>query len=402
LAKQTTFPFLKATDWGDLFTVLAKETQKGRVIILLDEISWMGSKDPHFLGKLKNAWDMEFKQNPELMLILCGSISSWIEENILKSTGFMGRISLTLYLQELKLPECNHFLDLIGFRGCDYERFKILSVTGGIPRYLEEIQPHLPAEANLQELCFQPGGILFREFNDIFSDLFSHRSPTYKKILASLVTGAKELAEIAKDTNLSPGGHLSACLHDLNLLGFIRRDYSWSIKKGKEARLSQFRLNDNYLRFYLKYIEPQYEKIASGHFPKFSLAGLTAWDSIMGLQFENMVIASRELVWKHLPFSAADIVNDNPYFQRKTSRIKGCQIDYLIQTRYHNLFVCEIKFSRNCIGLQIVDEVKEKISNISLPRGFSCWPVLIHVNGVSDAVVDSGYFTKIIDFSTLL
>ena len=107
-----------------------------------------------------------------------------------------------------------------------------------------------------------------------------------------------------------------------------------------------------------------------------------------------MVVASRKLVWKHLPFSAADIVNDNPYFQRKTIRTKGCQIDYLIQTRYNNLFVCEIRFSRNTIGEQIIEEMKEKISRLSLPRGFSCWPVFIHVNGVSDSVVIMAIFLK--------
>ena len=65
-------------------------------------------------------------------------------------------------------------------------------------------------------------------------------------------------------------------------------------------------------------------------------------------------------------------------------------------------FVCEIKFSRNAIGTQVIEEVKEKIKRISLPRGYSFWPVLIHVNGVADAVVDSDYFCNIIDFSALL
>jgi len=37
--------------------LLANQTRQGRVIILFDEVSWMGSKDPTFTGKLKNAWD---------------------------------------------------------------------------------------------------------------------------------------------------------------------------------------------------------------------------------------------------------------------------------------------------------------------------------------------------------
>lgn len=402
LSRQTPVPFFTTTDWSDLFAFLAKETKEGRVVILFDEISWMGSKDPFFLGKLKNAWDVEFKANAELILILCGSVSSWIQKNILRSSGFMGRISLTLFLNELKLSECNQLFKQVGFRGSPYDKFKILAVTGGIPRYLEEVQGDLPTEANLQQLCFHPSGILYKEFDDIFSDLFSDRSPTYKKIVKALIKGKAELPEIAKETRLVANGYLSSCLNDLLLLGFIQRDHSWSLKGQKESRLSHFRLSDNYLRFYLKYIDPNRTRIANEHFSYASLGNQPAWDSIMGLQFENLVIANRQLLWKHLPIASSDIVADNPFFQRKTSRTKGCQIDYLIQTRYNNLFVCEIKFSRNPIKTEVVDQVKEKISRISLPRGFSCWPVLIHVNGVSDAVENSGYFSHIIDFSSLL
>src|SRR5690606_34260719 len=91
LGQQLGLPGLHATDWADLFTLLANQTREGRVVILFDEISWMGSKDPTFLGKLKNAWDIDLKKNPELVLILCGSVSTWIQENIIKSTAFFGR-----------------------------------------------------------------------------------------------------------------------------------------------------------------------------------------------------------------------------------------------------------------------------------------------------------------------
>lgn len=209
LADQTKIPFVKTEDWDDLFSFLARETKKGRVVILFDEISWMGSKDHLFLGKLKDAWDTKFKTNPQLILILCGSVSSWVEKNILRSTGFMGRISLTLFLRELQLFECNELLDEIGFRGSDRDRFKILSITVGIPRYLEEIKPNLTAEMNIQKLCFRSDAILFREFNDIFSDLFSKRSETYKQIVTSLVAESKSITEIAEEIKLSLTGYLS-------------------------------------------------------------------------------------------------------------------------------------------------------------------------------------------------
>ena len=100
---------LKADDWGDLFWHLAKGLGTGRRLLILDEINWMGCEDPTFLGKLKTAWDRYFKSNPQLILILSGSVSSWIERHIIKSTGFFGRISLDLTLEELSLSECNQF-----------------------------------------------------------------------------------------------------------------------------------------------------------------------------------------------------------------------------------------------------------------------------------------------------
>src|SRR3990167_11313354 len=196
LALNLNTPRIIGDDWNNLFLSLARETNMGPVIILLDEISWMGSKDPDFLGKLKNAWDIEFKKNPELILILCGSVSAWIEENILHSTGFMGRLSLVLDLEELSAPECNQLLTEIGFRGNAYEKFKILSVTGGIPRYLEEIKPDRLADENIKDLCFIKDGVLVREFKDIFIDIFSKRSELYQKIVEVLVDGKKEFEEI--------------------------------------------------------------------------------------------------------------------------------------------------------------------------------------------------------------
>jgi hypothetical protein len=62
---------------------------------------------------------------------------------------------------------------------------------------------------------------------------------------------------------------------------------------------------------------------------------------------------------------------------------------------YFSLFLYTHKYT-------VIEEEKEKEKRISLPKGFSCWPVLIHVNGVTNAVIDSGYFCKIIDFSSLL
>ena len=389
-------------EWTDLFNALASQVKKGKVIILFDEISWMASNDKAFLGKLKNAWDMNFKNNPELILILCGSVSSWIEENILKSTGFVGRLSLVLDLEELSLIESSEFLNYLGIRGDPYEKFKILSITGGIPRYLEEIKSQLTAEENIKELCFAKSGILFREFKDIFSDIFSSRASIYRKIVESLVSGKKTQEQIAKYLEIQASSHVSKYLEDLVVSGFIKRDYTWTINGNKPSKLSQYRLSDNYLRFYLKYIEPNKARIENGNFDEQSLTNLTGYNTIMGFQFENLVLNNRKLIWNKLKIYSEDIVSDNPYFQKQQLRKKACQIDYMIQLKTNVLFACEIKFYKGIIKKDIIDESREKLKSLYLPRGFSIKPVLIHINGVAESVADAEYYYKIIDFSDSL
>lgn len=402
LGKALGQPPLKDNDWNDLFLHLAKHTRKGRVLILFDEISWMGSKDPHFLGKFKNAWDLELKKNPQLIIVLCGSVSTWIEKNILSSTGFLGRISLHLTIEELPLSDCGKFWLQRTQEISSYEKFKVLAVTGGIPKYLEEIKPSLSAEENIKQLCFEKSGLLFNEFGQIFSDIFSNRSKIYQEIVQHIADHCYEYDEIYEKLGIEKSGIIGDYLEDLEKSGFIRRDFTWNLKTGKISKLSKFRVSDNYLRFYLKYILPNKDRISRNAFDKASLTLLPGWETIMGLQFENLVLNNRALLHEILGIKPEEVVYDNPFFQRKTVQQEGCQIDYLIQTRYDTLYVCEIKFSRHPIKTDVITEVKEKVKRLKTPRYASRRPVLIHVNGVVEDVLESQYFSDVIDFGQLL
>lgn len=391
-----------ANDWTHIFHHLAQKVRQGRAVVLLDEISWMGSKDPDFLGKLKMAWDIHLKKNPKLILILCGSVSSWIEEEIIKSSAFLGRISLKFLLGELPLYQCNQFWGKYGKRISSFDKFKFLSITGGVPRYLEELHPNQSAEENIRRLCFQKEGFLFEEFTHIFSDIFGRRSETYEKIVHVLVSGSCELADLYEKLRIEKSGKLSEYLDHLILGGFVVRDRTRTISSAKPSKLSRFRLSDNYLRFYCKWIEPAKERIEADAYDTASFTRVPGWDTIMGLQFENLVLNNRKAIHKLLNISSLQVLWDNPYFQRATKTHPGCQIDYLIHTAHHFCYICEIKFSRHPISKDIIQEMEEKMDRLKVAKHISKVPVLIHVCGVDEEVAESGFFAKIIDFGQLL
>lgn len=402
LSQQTGLPEIKSDDWSKLFSLLAEKTKSGRFIILLDEITWMSHNDPTFLSKLKNAWEINFSKNSQIIFILCGSISAWIEKNILSSTGYFGRISKKITLHELPLYRCNELLESSGFKRSAYEKLMVLALTGGVPWYIELMNPKYSASENIKTLCFDPDGILVDEHKYIFHDLFGSRSPIYEKIARYLAKQSCEFSELAKGIDYANSGTLSEYLDELIESGYVSRHFTWTIKTGEEKSVSIYRLSDNYLKFYYRYIQPKLTQIRKGQYREISPSALPAWNSTMGFQFESLILNNRSLIQKELHLFPEDVVIDNPYYQRKTKLLAGCQIDYLIQTRMNTLFVIELKFSQHELTKSVIQEVQQKIKNLAIPKNFTCVPVLIHVNGVSEEVVEAGYFYKIIDFADLL
>lgn len=405
-SEQCHIPAFSFFDWSDGFaqiTSFINQHESKPIVILLDEISWMGSKDPTFIPKLKVWWDeIEFKYQ-NVILVLCGSVSTWIEKNIINSTSFFGRITLTMTLQELSMPECYQLLKIKGFNRSYYDIFKILSITGGVPWYLQQINPQLTADENIKQLCFENDGVLTSEFDRIFHDLFNKKYEIYKKIIYLLNDGMKDLKEIRTLLNYQRSGSLTKHLNVLIVCGFITKHQKWSIKSGKlSAKDTLYRLSDNYIRFYLKYIEPNLSKIKQNYYRDISLNALAGFETWMGFQVENLLLKNRITLIKKLGIDPHDIVFDNPYVQRAKSRQRGCQIDYLIQTDSKNLFACEFKFQKRELKFDIIDSVKDKINRFVYPRGFAVCPVLVHLSGVNHAVEDSRYFYRIIDLVDFL
>lgn len=390
-------PAIKFDNWNQALATLAELTTIGRVIILLDEISWMAGTDKDFAAKLKGVWDTKFKKNKELILVLCGSVSSWIQQNILSDKGFMGRISLTINLEEMPLHDANEFWG--NRKISSYEKFKILCVTGGIPRYLEEMQPEQTAEQNIKRMCFSKGGVLVEEFDKIFVDTFGRRAEDYKKIVQALSHGHLDQTELCAKLDIPQTGGFSKMLIVLEQSGFLARDYVWSGDL-KRTRLYKYRLKDNYLRFYFNYIEPKKLLIEQGIYHGLYLEELPEWLTIMGLQFENLVLNNVRAIQHMLQISPASVLSISPYFQHKTQRTEGCQIDLLIQTRY-TVYVCEIKF-RKKIPLSVVDELKEKIRKLKFPKTVSIRPVLIYEGELSENIRSENFFSHLISFSDLL
>jgi AAA+ ATPase superfamily predicted ATPase len=401
LSEQSGAPFSRVDNWYDAFKMLDRELGgKRRKVVLLDEISWLGHYEPGFAGQLKAAWDRRFHERSNLVVAVCGSVSSWIADNILNNTGFVGRISRDVVLGELPLRDAVKFWGAAAERRSAQDLLDVFSVTGGVPRYLEEVRPSLPALENIRRMCFLPDGTLFKDFKRIFADVFGEKAKLKRRILQTLADGTLGGAEIAKALGMERGGTITAELSELELAGFVAKDSGLNPETLEKTRNVLYRLSDNYTRFYLQYVEPREAEIEGRKFKFATLESLPRWSTILGLQFENLVISNFDRMQTLLGVRGVEILSAAPWRKNGRKKDAGVQIDLLVQTP-KSVYVVEIK-RRNRIGDEVIEDVRGKLTRIRFKGGKSIRTVLVYCGELAPTVRGSGFFDFLISGEDLL
>lgn len=389
-------------NWLEAFQRLAEVVRDDeRTVVLLDEISWMGHYDKCFADKLKIAWDKMLKPHDRLIVVLCGSVSSWIRENIIDNSAYMGRRSGDFIVGELALRDCLRFWGDSAGRVDLREVLDVLSVTGGVPRYLEEINPSLSADENIRRLAFRRKSVLREDFDEMFGDVVVREANFSGKVLRALVDGPRTVSELSEALDVERGGNISAALARLEESGFVGSDEGRNPETGADVREKRFRIRDNYARFYLKYIEPVKRTIDMGGFDFHSLSELKGWDSVLGLAFENLVVNHYAEFLPRLGLSNTLLTSAAPYRKNANPKRKtrGCQIDLLLQGE-NVLCLVEIK-RKGKIGEEVIEEMEQKVSAIRRRKGVSVRTALVYDGRLAGTVAAHGYFSAVVDVRTV-
>ena len=278
--------------------------------------------------------------------------------------------------------------------------FDILSVVGGVPRYLEEIRPSLTVDENMRRMCFLKQGLLFREFDETFNAVFGSDAVKRRAVLEALSGGSMTASAIAGKLGVAVNGHLTRTLKELEYAGFVARESNLNVETGKPARIDRYRICDNYTRFYLHFIEPNRKAISGGLFRFASMEQLKGWESQLGYQFENLIVNHVGDLFAHLGVDRSLVLSAAPYVQRGTKRGEGCQIDLLVQTR-RTVFIVEIKRRRE-IGPEVMEEGMEKVRRLKVSKGVSVRTALVYDGRLSPRIEAEHGFDVVIPADRLL
>ena len=335
----------KLNNWLEAFSELKRflnASTDERKLVFIDELPWLDTPKSDFLSALEHFWNGWATSRKDIVLVVCGSATSWIVEKIINNHGGLhNRLTKRIKLNPFTLKECESFIESKHISMNRYQIVEAYMVLGGIPYYWNFLKKGLSVAQNIDRLFFQESGELQNEFDMLYASLF--RFPEgYVKIVTAL--GVKKVGmsrkEIIDSTQIADSGTLTRMLKELEWCGFIRK-YNNIGKTSKEAI---FQLIDNYTLFYFQFI--QKNQLMDEHFWTTSQNSplYHAWS---GLAFERVCLQHVPAIKKALGISGV-LTNVYSWKQKADEAVgtTGVQIDLLIDRNDQVINLCEMKFSK--------------------------------------------------------
>jgi AAA+ ATPase superfamily predicted ATPase len=356
LKRSSNKDFPLAQNWLESFEQLIsllKSSKKRRKVVFIDEIPWLDTVRSGFLSALEHFWNGWACMRNDLMLIVCGSATSWIMNKLINNHGGLhNRLTATIHLQPFTLRECEHYFQSKKIELTRYQIAECYMVMGGIPFYLSHIRRGLSLKQNIDNMFFNKNAELKNEFKNLYASLFKN-SADYVKIVEALSKKSKGLSrtEIAEFTKMKSGGGLRAVLKNLEYCGFIR-SYS-AFNKSKRDVLYQ--LLDAYTLFYFNFLEKNEYK--DEHFWTNNL-NTPLHNSWAGYAFEMLALQHIRQIKKALEIGG---VQSAEYAWRSENSSPAAQIDLLIDRKDGVINLCEIKFS--AVQYVITKDYAENLQN---------------------------------------
>ena len=332
-------------NWYEAFQTLRHYLEKKmrsdkRCVVFIDELPCLETRKSNFTEALGYFWNSWASLQDNMLLIVCGSSTSWMMKNIVDNHGGLhDRITHEMHLKCFDLHDTEAYLHESGFV---WDRLSVLQaymVTGGIAYYLSLMDPHESLAQNIDRLFFGDDGELKREFERLYKTLFSSPDP-YVSIVEALFRKKRGLTrdEVAAALKTNANGNLTKMLQNLVDCDIVR--FYRVRNKTVTSRSGLYQLMDFFSIFHLQFMK---NATSNGNFWTQSLNTPTV-NNWMGLTFERICMTHIEKIKHSL---GIDGIRTEHYSWRETECTSGqkAQIDLIIERADRMVNLCEVKYS---------------------------------------------------------
>ncbi len=336
-------------DWMRAFIMLKnalkqKADNGSRCIIFIDELPAMDAEGSNVASAIGYFWNNWASMHDNIVLIICGSATSWMISNVIDSKGGLhDRITIEMPIHPFTLKETEAYLNDKQFVWNRQMILQTYMVFGGIPYYLSILDHDESLVQNVDRLFFSQDTQMRREFRRLFNTLYK-KPEKYIDIIKALSKSRKGMTreEIATKLNCANNGHLGNRLEDLVYCDLIRKN----IVREKEIKRKDaiYQVCDFFCMFYLTFID-RAEVEQQYWLHHINTPEINTW---MGLSYEHICMAHIPQIKHALHI---DTISTLSYSWRSKATTPAAQIDIIIERADKIVNVCEVKYCQEAYEL---------------------------------------------------
>ena len=331
------------SSWMEAFFLLArwlerKSVEGKRQVVFFDELPWLDTPRSGFMTAFEGFWNTWGCHRDNLMIVVCGSASSWMLDNLINNHGGLyGRTTYEVKLRPFTLAECESYYQKQGIKMSRYDIVQSYMTIGGIPYYLGYMKKGLSLAQNIDQLFFSENAKLRDEYDRLFASVFSN--PEQMKRIVQLL-GERRMGytrkEILAKTGLDDCGASTKMLKALVASDFVQM----YVPFGKSAREVHYKLIDPFCLFYMKFVHGKKEIDPDFWMHNVTSAGVNSW---RGFAFEEVCLGHVNSIKKALGILGVSS-SQSSWAVRGDNGMEGTQLDLLINRKDNVVNLCEMKF----------------------------------------------------------
>lgn len=319
--------------------------EKERIILAIDEYPYVARSSRSLASTLQFLID-KYKDTSKLMLILCGSSMSYMEDHVLAyKAPLYGRRTAQIKLLPFDFEEtCRCFKNL-----SDADKALIYGVAGGTPQYLLQMDDKLSVEENIKNTYLNPISFLYEEPTNLLKQ--EVREPAiYTAIIAAIATGSSRMSEISnkvgEDTNVCTN-----YIKNLINLGILQKETPYG---EKTSRRSIYSIEDNMFRFWYRFVLDNNSLIARGAADLVYKRIEPQLSDYMGKVFEEIC---KQYLWKQLlsgncPIEFSSI---GRWWGNDPKEKKQTEIDIMGEQDKNTALFAECKWTNEKVDLGVLE-----------------------------------------------
>jgi len=334
-------PSIESNEPEQIFAYLAGKI-KERMIVIIDEFSYLVEKDSAIPSIFQLIVDEQLK-NSNIMIILCGSSISMMEEGTLsQKSPLYGRKTGHYKIAPLSFNNSGKFFP----ENSLIKNLEFWSILDGIPFYLEKFSDKLTTLENVKAELLRREGTLFEEVEFILKEEL--REPdVYKAILEAIGEGKTKTSDIANKSGIKVQD-IDKYLKVLIRLGIIKKDMPITEKAKSKKTIYTFK--DNLFHFWFSFCEPYRSELGIGELKNVIKKLDHDFNSFIGKKFESLCRTQISL------FEDDGFTKVGYWWSRK-----GDEIDIVaLNDDKKEILFAECKWSDKKVDMDLFNSLKEK------------------------------------------